>query len=101
MATVRVVVNFRLKPGKEDELLEGLKSVKQHHQRLGAGFMVVRQAFGPEAGNIVAVGQYSDWAAFAKLQSDPEFNKLLQGLRSNTSPPWDSVVASVNEEVAL
>jgi hypothetical protein len=42
MATVRVVVNFRLKPSKEAELLEGLRSVRQHHQRLGAGFIVVR-----------------------------------------------------------
>ena len=101
MATVRVVVNFRVKPGKEAELLEGLKSVKQHHQRLGAGFMVVRQAFGPETGNIVAVGQYADWAGFAKLHSDPEFAQLLQGWRGNASLPWDSVVASVNEEIAL
>jgi hypothetical protein len=101
MATVRVVVNFRMKPGKEAELLEGLKSVKQHHQRLGAGFFVVRHAYGPEAGNVVAVGQYSGWDGFAKLHSDPEFTKLLEGMRSNANPPWETVTAAVNEEIAI
>ena len=42
MATVRVVVNFRVKPGKEPDLLEGLRAVKKHHDRLGAGMFVVR-----------------------------------------------------------
>jgi len=101
MAAVRVVVNFRMKPGKEADLFEGLRTIKKHHDRLGAGFSVVRQAFGPDAGNIVAVGQYSSWDAFAKLESDPEFTQLLQAMRSNANPPWEAVTASVNEEVAL
>jgi len=101
MAAVRVVVIFRMKPGKEADLFEGLRTIKKHHDRLNAGFSVVRQAYGPEAGNIVAVGQYSGWDAFAKLHSDSEFAKLLQGMRSNANPPWEAVTASVNEEVEL
>ena len=74
MATIRVVVNFRVKPGKEGDLFEGLRAVKKHHERLGAGFFVVRQAFGPEAGNIVAVGQYSNWDAFASCTRTPRLH---------------------------
>lgn len=101
MAAVRVVVNMRVKPGKEAELFEALRGVKKHLERLGATFLVVRQAFGPEAGNIVAVSQHSGWDAFARVQSDPEFAQLLQGVRSNTNPPWDAFTAAVSEEVAL
>jgi hypothetical protein len=101
MAAVRVVVNFRVKQGKEADLLEGIRAVKKHLDRLGEGLTVVRQVFGPEAGNIVAVGQCSGWDHFARVQSDPEFAKLLQGMRSDTNPPWEVIIASVSEEVAL
>jgi hypothetical protein len=101
MAAVRVVVNFRVKPGKEADLLEGIRAVKKHLDRLGESLTVVRQVSGPEPGNIVAVGQCSGWDHFAKVQSDTEFAKLLQGLRSDTNPAWESMTVAVNEEVAL
>jgi hypothetical protein len=101
MATVRVVVNFRVKPGKEPDLLEGLRAVKKHQDRSGAGMFVVRQAFGPEAGNVAAVGQYSGWEAFAKVHSDPEFAQLLAKMRSDANPAWEALAAAVNEEVTL
>jgi hypothetical protein len=101
MAAVRVVVNFRVKPGKEADLLEGLRAVKKHLDRLGANFRVVRQVFGPEVRNIVAVGECSGWDHFAKVQSDLEFAQFGQAMRKETNPPWDAITASVNEEVVL
>jgi hypothetical protein len=101
MAAVRIVVNFRVKPGKEADLLEGIRAVKKHLDRLGESLTVVRQVSGPEPGNIVAVGQCSGWDHFAKVQSDPELAKLLQDLRSDTSPAWEAMSVAVNEEIVL
>jgi hypothetical protein len=101
MAAVRAVVNFRVKPGKEADLLQAVGTVKKHVERLGGTFFVVRQVAGPESGNIVAVQQYSGWDHFAKAASDREFAQLLEGVRRDTDPPWESLTVSMSEEVAL
>ena len=96
MATVRVVVNFRVKPGRYADLFEG-KNV----QRLGATLVVNRQDFGPEAGNIIVVVAYADYAAFAKASSDPELSGLIDTMRNNSNPAWEGLTVALNEEVAL
>jgi hypothetical protein len=101
MATIRVVLNFRVKAGKEADLLEAGKTVKKHLDRLGVTSIVVRQVAGPESGNIVAVHQYSDWNHFAKAQSDREFTQFVEGVRRDTNPPWESFTLSISEEVTL
>ncbi len=101
MAAVRVVVNFRVKPGKYAELFEGLKAVKKTVEGLGATVLVNRQAFGPEAGNIVVVAQYASWDAFAKVSADPGFARLLETMRNNPNPPWESVTPVLYEDVAV
>jgi hypothetical protein len=89
MASVRIVVNFRVKPGTEADLLEGIRAIKKHLDRLGESLTVVRQVSGPEPGNIVAVGQCSGWDHFAKVQSDPDLTKLLQDFAQRYEPsPW-------------
>jgi hypothetical protein len=101
MAAVRVVVNFRLKPGKEADLLQAAGAVKKHVERLGGTLLVVRQVAGPESENIVAIHQYSGWDHFAKAASDREFAQLFEGIRRDTNPPWESLTVSMSEEVAL
>ena len=101
MASIRVVANFRVKAGREANLLEAARAFKKHVEKLGATFVVVRQVAGPEAGNIVAVGQYSDWNHFAKAQSDREIAQSLENARRDTDPPWESLTVSISEEVAL
>jgi hypothetical protein len=101
MATVRVVVNFRVKPGRYADLFEGIRAVKKTIERLGANMVVNRQAVGPETGNIFVVVMYESWAAYAKAQSDPEFQGLIDTMRNNANPPWEAITASLNEEVAL
>ena len=101
MATIRTVVNFRVKAGREANLLEAARAFKKHVERLGATFFVVRQVAGPESGNIVAVTQYSDWNHFAKASSDPEAAKFLEGIRRDTDLPWEGLAVSISEEVAL
>ena len=101
MATIRVVANFRVKAGREANLLEAGRAFKKHMDRLGATFVVVRQVFGPEPDHIVAVSQYSDWNHFAKAQSDREVAQFLETTRRDNNPPWESLAVSISEEVAL
>lgn len=101
MATIRGVVNIRVKPGRYAELFEALKAAKQLLERLGAKPIVNRVAVGGELGNVIAVAEYADWAAYAKAASDPELNKLIDMMRNNPDPPWESLTASIVEEVPL
>jgi hypothetical protein len=101
MATVRLVVNFRVKPGRYADLFEGLKAVKKNLERLGSKFYVNRVAVGNDVGNLVAVGQHADFAAYAKAASDAELAKLIETMRNNPDPPWESVTTSLVEEVPL
>ena len=101
MAAIRVVANFRVKPGREANLLEAGRAFKKHMDRLGATFVVVRQVAGPESGNIVGVTQYSDWNHFAKATSDRESAQFLEAIRRDTDPPWEGLTASISEEVEL
>ena len=101
MATVRGVVNFRVKPGRYADLFEGIKTVKKNIQRLGANLVVNRQVIGPETGNVIVVVVYADYAAYAKAASDPELSGLIDTMRNNPNPAWDTITVSLNEEVAL
>jgi hypothetical protein len=101
MATVRLVVNFRVKPGRYADLFEGLRAVKKNVERLGSKFYVNRVAVGNDVGNLVAVGQHADFAAYAKAASDAELAKLIETMRNNPDPPWESVTTSLVEEVPL
>ena len=101
MAAVRGVVNFHVKPGRYADLFEGLKAVKRIVGRLGANMIVNRQTVGPEVGNIIAVIQYEDWAAYAKAASDPELAGLIDTMRNNANPAWDGIVVSLSEEITL
>ena len=65
--------NFRVKAGKEPDLLEAGKTVMKHFDRLGVTFFVVRQVDAPKTRNIITVHQFSGWNHFAKAQSDPEW----------------------------
>jgi len=101
MATVRLVVNFRVKPGRYVELLEGLKVVKKSFERLGSKFYVNRVAVGNDVGHLIAVGQHADFAAYAKAASDAELVQLVETMRNNPNPPWESLTTSLVEEVPL
>jgi hypothetical protein len=101
MAEVHAVAIFRVKPGRYADLFEALRPVKKTFERLGANVSVVRQAFGAETGSVVVVSRYSDWNAFAKARTDREFTQLLEAVRSNPNPPFDSTTTGLFEEVAL
>ncbi len=101
MATVRLVVNFRVKPGRYPDLLESIKAVKKAIGQLGGSLIVNRQIVGPETGNIFAVAVYEDWAAFAKSRTDPELTRAVDAIRTNRDPAFDAITVSLSEEVTI
>lgn len=101
MATVRGVVNFSVKPGRYNDLFEGIRGVKKIVERLGANLTLNRVAVGAEVGHIIAVVQYENFAAHAKAASDSELQGLIDSMRNNPNPPWESLTTALVEEVAL
>jgi hypothetical protein len=101
MATVRGVVNFRVKPGRYAELFKGIKAVKTVIEKIGAKVIVNRQQVGPEVGNIFVVVAYSDYAEYAKVASHPELSALIDAMRNNPDPAWEGITVTLNEEVEI
>jgi hypothetical protein len=101
MAAVRLVVNFRVKPGRYPDLFEGIKAVKKAVGQLGGSLVVNRQVIGPETGHIFVVTVYADYAAFAKSRTDPDLTRAVDAIRNNTDPAHDAITVSLNEEVAI
>ena len=101
MATVRGVVNFNVKPGRYNDLYEGLKGVKKIVERLGSTFTVNRVVVGAEPTHVIAVVQYADYAAYAKAASDSELRGLIDSMRNNPNPPWESLTVMLVEELPL
>jgi hypothetical protein len=101
MATVRGVVNFNVKPGRYDELFEGLKGFKEIIEGLGSTLTVNRVVIGAEPTHIIAVVQYADYAAYAKAASHSELRALIDSMRNNSDPPWESLTIMLVEEVLL
>ena len=81
--------------------LRFLRPSRDSRERAGGTLTVSREVFGPQAGNIIAVGQYPDWGAFAKMRSDPEFQSFIEGIRNNSDPPAEIVASGVFEEVTI
>lgn len=101
MAAVRVVANYRVKPGRYNDLYEGLKEFKKITQRLGATQIVTRQAFGPETNHVFMVVQFTDHNAYAKAAMDSELQNTLQALRNTSDQPFEQVTVSFNEDVDI
>ena len=98
---VILVATFHVRPGRHGELFEALKIPKRIVERAGSTFNVRRQAFGAQPNDVVAVAQHADWAAFAKVRSDPELVQFLERQRGNNNPAADLVATAVYEDVAL
>ena len=101
MAAIRLVVNFRVKPGRYTDLFEAARPFKKMVERFGGNFLVGRITTGNETGNIVAVHTYPSWTAFDKANLDLETQKLLEATYNNPNPPYESFTVTVVEEIAL
>lgn len=101
MAAVSAVLSFRPRDGRMGEQMENMKLVKRLVERSGGIFRVHRQLFGAQAGTLVAVSEYKDWNGFSKVRSDPEFQQLVDRIRSNANPASDIVGGDLYEELPV
>ena len=101
MQAIRLVANYRVKPGRYTDLFEGMKAFKKVAGRLGASLVVNRQVAGPETGSVFVVAQFENWAAYAKTASDPELQGLIDAMRNNRDSAYETVTVSLNEEVGI
>jgi uncharacterized protein (DUF1330 family) len=92
---------LKVRPGKEKELFEVLKTVKKIVERAGGTYAVSREVAGPQPNNILAVAQYPDWGHLGKVRSDPEYQKLMDRLRSSSDPAAEAVTSAIFEDVAI
>ncbi len=92
---------LKVRPGKEKDLLEVLKTVKKIIERAGGTYTVHREVFGPQPNSIVATAAYPDWGHLGKVRTDPEYQKLTDRLRSTSDPAAEALMGAVFEDVAL
>lgn len=98
---VSAVINFRARDGRLGEQLENFKAIKRLVERAGGTFRVHRQLFGAQTNTLVAVSEYKDWNAFAKLRSDSEFLQLIERIRSSANPAADIIGGELYEELPV
>jgi len=101
MAAIRLVVNFRVKPGRYTDLFEAARAFKKMVERFGGNYLVGRVTTGPDTGNILVVQVWPNWTTFDKARSDPETEKLLEATYNNPNPPYESFTTTVVEAVEL
>lgn len=100
MAAVRLVLDLKVKPGRQNELLEGLKNLKKVAEKLGASVHVFRARVGDPT-HIIGVAEWADLVAWAKGSADPELAGLADGMRNNPNPPWETISIQMVEEIPL
>ena len=97
------IYGFRPRPEKYDQCLGRVVEYKKLFERLGGRVRVFSAEDGGEPGSMIFVSEVDDWARFgelnAKLESDPEFQRLQALDRSD--PVFDILQQSTVSEVSL
>jgi hypothetical protein len=98
---ITVALMLKVRPGKQNELFETLRSVKKAVERAGGTYAVRREVAGPQPNNLITVAQYPDWSYLGKVRSDPEFMKVMERVRSSADPAAEAQTATIFEDVAI
>ena len=98
---ITVALMLKVRPGKQNELFETLRSVKKAVERAGGTYAVRREVAGPQPNNIITVAQYPDWSHLGKVRSDPELMKVMERVRSSSDPAAEPVTTTIFEDVAI
>lgn len=97
------VHTFRIRPGRLQEFLGLAAEAKKIHEQLGGRVRIWQQAFGPESATIAYVVEHDDMSAYGaftdKLQSDSNWQALVQRVNSNTDPTVEPVSAALFTEL--
>jgi len=100
MPAARLVVDFWVKPGRFNDVIEAAKMLKKIGDRLGAHVRASRVRVGDPT-HIYVVAEWADIAAWAKGQSDPELVALVEGIRNNANPPYETITVTMLEDIPL
>jgi quinol monooxygenase YgiN len=98
---VRTVFLFQVHRGRQNEWLEGLRTVKKVVDRVGGTLSAAVQMVGPTPGHCVVVGQYTDWATLAKVRMDPAYTAFVAQASANPNPPAELTSVAIYEDIAL
>ena len=98
---ITVGTMLKVRPGKQNELFETLRTVKKAVERAGGTYSVRREVAGPQPNGIITVAQYPDWGHLGKFRSDPELQKLMDRIRSSSDPAAEPVTTTIFEDVAI
>jgi len=98
---ISAVTVLKVRPGKEKEIFETLKTVKKIVEHAGRTYSVSREVVGPQPNHIIAVAQYPDWSHVGKVRSDSELQKTMERVRSSSDPAAEVVTTTIFEDVAI
>jgi hypothetical protein len=100
---VASVYTVRVKPGRFQDTLSLNSEATKIIERHGAQLQVWRQAVGAEPAAIIYVIQHDDmtqYGAFSdKLQSDAEWQRLVERIQTDPDPPTEPISNSLLTEV--
>ena len=92
---VTAVLTAHAKPGRHQELRQGLDEMKKIIESQGLECRLVRPVTGQHQGNLSLVTQYDSWGAFAtaaeKIQASSEYQALSKRGVDNPDPSIESL----------
>ncbi|MGA7870086.1 MAG: hypothetical protein WCA22_04225 [Candidatus Binatus sp.] len=104
MAAVLQITVFQPEPGRFDEFLKRTSKAKKIRERAGAKVRYYRTVSGGLPA-IAAVAETGGWKAhgeyMAKLEADPEWQKLMAEVRADREPSAKIVELRMSEEIEV
>jgi|SRR5208282_2061776 len=104
MPAVTQITVFSLTPGRVDEFLKRASRVKKIRERAGAKVRYYRTVAGALPA-IAAVAETGGWKAYgeymAKLEGDPEWQKLMAEVRADREPIATIAELRMSEEIEV
>ncbi len=104
MSAVTQVMVFTVTPGRFDEFLKRASRVKKIRERAGAKVRYYRTVAGAHPA-IAAVAETGGWKAhgeyMAKLEADPEWQKVMAEVRADREPLATIIELRMSEEIEV
>jgi hypothetical protein len=105
MSAVTQITVFRPAPGRIDEFLKRSSRAKKIRERAGTKVRYYRTVSGANLPAIAAVAETGGWKAhgeyMAKLEADPEWQKLMVEVRAEREPLGTIIEIRLSEEIEV
>jgi hypothetical protein len=104
MPTVNHIMVIRVAPGRYDDFLKRASRLKKIRERAGAKVRYYRTVAGGQPA-VAVVAETGGWKAYgeymAKLEGDPEWQKLISEVRTDRDPAATIVEVRTSEEIEV